>query len=118
MRCARRYTAAYNALSALDPNGEWAARLQYLDMAKDIRSPHRDHDGEMARGKVEAEGTRWLSWIWLTQLPTHVLTEIDDSMWVEWGKFHARAMRWGEEVVLISKEMKRVIQYLDWKSGW
>ena len=87
-------------------------------MAKDNRSPHRDRDGEMARGKVEAEGTRRLSWIWLTQLPTHLLTEIDDSMWVEWGKSHARAMRWGEEVVLISEEMKRVIQYLDWKSGW
>ena len=57
MRCARRYTVAYNALSALDPNGEWAARLRYLDMAKDIQSPHRDRDGEMARGKVEAEGT-------------------------------------------------------------
>ena len=118
MHCARRYTAAYNALSALDPNGEWAARLQYLDMAKDIRSPHRDRDGETARGKVEVEGTRRLSWIWLTQLPTHVLTEIDDSMRVEWAKSHARAMQWGEEVVLISEEMRRVIQYLDWKSGW
>ena len=57
MHCARRYMVAYNALSALDPNGEWAARLQYLDTAKDIRSPHCDCDGEMARGKVEVEGT-------------------------------------------------------------
>lgn len=60
----------------------------------------------MARGKVEAEGTRRLSWIWLTQLPTHVSTEIDDSMRVEWAKSRARAMRWGEEVVLISEEMR------------
>lgn len=118
LRCARRYTAAYNAMCALDPGGDWSARLRFLDHAKDVRSPHRDRDEESAKGKREAEGTRQLSWIWRVQLPLRVSTEIGDSMRVEWAKSRARAMRWGEEIVLLREEMRRVIQYLDWKSRW
>jgi hypothetical protein len=58
LRCARRYSAAFEALKALDPNGDWTARLQYLDHANDIRGPHREEDDE-------SEGKREMSWIWL-----------------------------------------------------
>src|ERR1700685_1714007 len=39
-------------------------------------------------------------------------------MRVEWGKSKARAERWREETVLLSEEMRRVIQYFDWKAKW
>jgi hypothetical protein len=55
MRCAERYRAAYSALAALDPCGEWSNRLRHLADA-DIRQPRRGDD--------EAEGTREVSWIW------------------------------------------------------
>ena len=58
LRCARRYSAAFEALKALDPNGQWTTRLQYLNHAQDIRGPHRDEDDEL-------EGRREMSWIWL-----------------------------------------------------
>ena len=58
LRCARRYTAAFTALTALDPNGDWTAHLRHLDHAKDIRGPHREEEDE-------SEGKREMSWIWL-----------------------------------------------------
>jgi len=36
---------------------------------------------------------------------------------VEWCKARARAMRWSEEVHLLLEEMRRVLQFLDWKAG-
>lgn len=39
-------------------------------------------------------------------------------MWVEWAKSHAHAQWWSEEVVLVIKEMRQVIQHLDWKASW
>lgn len=89
LRCARRYMAAYNALCALDPGGDWSVWLHFLDHVKDVRSPHWDHDEETAKGKREAEGTHQLSWIWQVQLPLRVSTEIGDSMRVKWAKSRA-----------------------------
>jgi hypothetical protein len=59
MRTANCYRAAYKALLVLDPNGEWITRLKELK-DDDIKGPRRDEE--------EAEGTRQLSWIWLTPL--------------------------------------------------
>jgi hypothetical protein len=58
-RGARRYDAAFQALSALDPNGAWTNRLKRLDHSKDLCLPHCDRDEE------PSEGRRELSWIWL-----------------------------------------------------
>ncbi|KAI0754686.1 hypothetical protein C8Q80DRAFT_1067603, partial [Daedaleopsis nitida] len=30
----------------------------------------------------------------------------------------ARAERWGEEIILLDKEMCRVVGYFEWKAGW
>ena len=77
MHTANRYRAARQALLALDPHGGWIMRLRELK-ADDVKGPKRDDD--------EAEGTRQLSWIWLTpsgeQLPTPNSlnqNEIDES---------------------------------------
>jgi hypothetical protein len=37
---------------------------------------------------------------------------------IEWMKSRARAERWSEEVVLTEEEMRRVLDFLDWKSNW
>jgi hypothetical protein len=58
LRCARRYSAAFDALKALDPSGDWTVRFQHLDHTKDIRGPHREEEDR-------SEGNREMSWIWL-----------------------------------------------------
>ncbi|KIM80240.1 hypothetical protein PILCRDRAFT_9784 [Piloderma croceum F 1598] len=118
LHCARRYSAAFEALKALDPNGDWTARLRHLDHACDIRGPHRDEDDE-------SEGRREMFWIWLAgradgQPSSDTITadEISTSMRVEWVKSKARAERWREETILLAEEMRRVIAYFDWKAKW
>jgi hypothetical protein len=37
-------------------------------------------------------------------------------MRVEWAQSIARADRWEEEVTLLQEEMRRVVQYLEWRS--
>ena len=53
IRCAERYSAAYQALSTLDPDGHWTARLQFLDHKKDLRPPRRSEDDESRESKRE-----------------------------------------------------------------
>jgi hypothetical protein len=40
------------------------------------------------------------------------------DMRVEWAKTRARAERWSEEIILLNEEMRRVLQYLNWKATW
>ena len=75
MRCAERYSAAFKALSTLDPNGDWTHHLKFLDHKKDLRSPRRDDDDP-------GESKRELSWIWLVSRDDGTATssdEINDS---------------------------------------
>ena len=64
-RCARRYSAAYDALCTLNPPGDWRDRLRPLDHAKDLRLPGRDKDKDKNKNQRESEGRREISWIWL-----------------------------------------------------
>lgn len=86
-RCAARYRAAYSALFALDPDGEWRKRLHELK-PEDVRSLHRPRDEDKSKSKKRkdrprdednskskkrkdrpSEGRRELSWIWLQNGP-------------------------------------------------
>lgn len=40
------------------------------------------------------------------------------AMLVEWAKAMAHSDRWKKEILLLTEEMRRVIQYLHWKSWW
>lgn len=40
------------------------------------------------------------------------------GMRVGWAKSKARAERWHEEVLLLTEEMRRVIEYFEWKARW
>jgi hypothetical protein len=55
-RCVERYHAAYSALTALNPGGEWVCYLQELK-PEDVKPPLRMEN--------ESERKRELSWIWM-----------------------------------------------------
>lgn len=115
-RAAQEYRTARNALSILDPNGAWSLELRELK-DQDIRGPGKDADDNSSNSRYEP------SWIWL--MP-HVSgssnanqeEEFNESMRVEWAKARARMMRWKEELLLVSEEMRRVIEYLKWREQW
>ncbi|KAG2742314.1 hypothetical protein P692DRAFT_20811856 [Suillus brevipes Sb2] len=35
---------------------------------------------------------------------------------IEWCKARARAMRWAEEVELLKEEMRRILQFFEWRA--
>ena len=37
-------------------------------------------------------------------------------MRIEWCKARARAMRWAEEVELLKEEMRRILQFFEWRA--
>ena len=39
-------------------------------------------------------------------------------MRVEYAKTRARALRWSEEVYLVKEEMRRVLEFFNWKMNW
>ena len=112
---AARYRAAYDSLLVLDSDGSWKLQLRVLEDG-DIRGPKQDTDDE-----VLGEGTREHSWIWLVGSnvdPQTEDSETKEAMRVEWGKTWARVQRWTEEVRLLQEEMRRVLQFLEWKAQW
>ncbi len=125
-RAAERYRAARAALETLDKGGDWEARFKILHDA-DLRGPGRDTDGD-ERIRL-GEGRYEISWIWLVPrgadlaMPDGVEGELDpneflENVKVEWARSQARMERWGEEVLLLQEEMRRVIEYFEWKAGW
>ena len=123
-----RYQAAYTALLAADPGGEWKNRLKNLQNS-DVRGPGKDDfyiQEPGNQGPEPSKGRFEISWIWLVpRLVTEV--EADNSeqvldelegMRIEWSKSQARKMRWEEEVELIQEEMRRTIVYYEWKVSW
>ena len=116
-RYAERYRAARGALLTLDPSGLWREHLRQLN-TEDIRGPGRDDDSS-SNGWFEQ------SWIWLVPRVQSMVDGVgeseehfNESMRVEWAKSQARVKHWEEEVLIIQEEMRRVIQYFEWKGTW
>ncbi|KAF7971014.1 hypothetical protein HWV62_22285 [Athelia sp. TMB] len=115
---AARYNAAFNALTMLDPNGDWKSSFKPLNPAVDLHLPRREDDD------TGPENRRELSWIWLVprsadaQRRVATADEVCDSMRVEWAKSLARQDRWCEEGQLLREEMRRIIHYFHWKAQW
>ncbi|RDB15508.1 hypothetical protein Hypma_004165 [Hypsizygus marmoreus] len=114
--CAEDYRAAHTALVALgtvlDKVG-WQHQLLPL-LAADIREISEGEDGD-------SEGRRRMSWIWKTMGVAGINENDDnfrDALRVEWCKSRARAMRFTEEVTLLSEEMDRVLRFLKWQQEW
>jgi len=121
----QRYRVAYDALIRLDPAGEW--RGTYLELKdEDNRGPGKE-DHERGVG----DGSYTFSWIWLSNPQARNTggsdagysegvasdEEVNDAMRVQWATSHARLERWVEEVELLQEEMRRVVMFLEWKSG-
>ncbi|KAJ7810115.1 hypothetical protein B0H13DRAFT_2248680 [Mycena leptocephala] len=79
-----------------------------------------DPEEAARRAALRAEGKMPMSWIWLSQGADGEEGDVVDneSLRVEWAKTRARAMRYGEEVDLGEEEMRRVPDFLDWRSEW
>ncbi len=121
-RAAERYRAARAALERLDESGDWRTRFKVL-LESDLRGPGRDEDDRSSEGRWE------MSWIWRVPrgpgqvMPQGVEGELDpgeflENVKVEWARSKARAERWAEEVELLQEEMRRVIEYFEWKASW
>jgi|ERR1700678_2189388 hypothetical protein len=120
-RAANRYHVAYNALMALDPNGQWKEQLKELK-ASDIRGPGRNPDDNPDDAKTN--GRFEPSWIWLVTRSqkergeNQTEDEFNQSMCSEWAQTRARMCRWREELLIIQEEMRRVLAFFEWKSTW
>ncbi|KAH9914777.1 uncharacterized protein BXZ73DRAFT_92737 [Epithele typhae] len=120
-RAAERYRAARTALLALDHTGGWQERLKEL-RGEDIRGPGRPDDEDPT-----GDGRFIVSWIWLVprvsgESPVGCedinVTEVLDNMKYEWSRSKARAERWTEEVALLEEEMRRIVEFFEWKARW
>ncbi|KAK7691702.1 hypothetical protein QCA50_005102 [Cerrena zonata] len=108
---ASRYRAAYAALLVIEPEGLCLGNLKKLK-DEDIRGPGREEEDGFTEGTFEP------SWIWLVHTETDTSQEFSNAMRVEWAKTKARAERWAEEVRLLQEEMRRVLEYFEWKARW
>ena len=118
-RAVRRYRTARDALFELDPTGTWQKEFQVL-RDEDNRGPLKE-SGEEGVG----DGRHAPSWIWTVpsaaSLPSKGSAaekrEMNETARFEWMTCRARADRWKEEEELLQEEMRRVLVYLEWKSG-
>jgi len=114
-RAVRRYRLAYAALLSLDPTGDWRKEFQELT-DKDNRGPGKEL-GEKGVG----DGRYAMSWIWTSggdHADDSSDQQVNETVRHEWMTCRARADRWREELDLLQEEMRRVIAFLEWKSGW
>jgi hypothetical protein len=76
-----------------------------------------------ARGARDGTGETYktLSWIWTTGHTLRIddQTDADDRVLrAEWCKSRARKTRATEEVLKVQEEMRRTLNYLEWRSAW
>ena len=120
-RAANRYCVAYTAIAALDPNGSWKESLKELKPT-DIWGPGRDPDypEEAKTSKGQFEPSR----IWLVphspqeKGDNQTDDEFNHRMHAEWAQTQAHMCQWKEELLIIQEEMRRVLAFVEWKSGW
>lgn len=143
-RGAERYRRARAALVILDPNGAWKEEFKEL-RKDDVRGPGKDSDersldevlqaalgteidttskakAKPSRSQQKSNGRFEESWIWLVQRKgkagKNEEDEFGDDIRVEWAKSRARSLRWKEEFLLVKEEMRRVIEWYEWKAAW
>ncbi|KAJ7818926.1 hypothetical protein B0H13DRAFT_2132258 [Mycena leptocephala] len=134
-RAAASYRAARKALVALGrtlKRDEWQVQLRELK-EDDVRGLPRARFSDPDRKKKQKEATRREakkakldaerppSWIWISEGISGDPGDrqaMNEAVRIEWAKARARRMRWREEVDLLEEEMRRVLQFLRWRSDW
>ncbi|KAJ7137354.1 hypothetical protein C8R43DRAFT_893689 [Mycena crocata] len=130
----RRMTAQYRAARAalvvlgraLENDG-WEKTLQPL-LDVDVRGMPRATFGDPERQKATRHTNRRrrtapapVSWIWIVQAQAVKPGEpaaMNEALRIEWAKARARSLRWIEEIDLLEEEMRRIAQFLLWRSEW
>lgn len=110
-KCVQHYRVARDALLCLDPHGDWRSLYPPLN-EHDNRGPGKEP--EEMKG---TDGGYTPSWIWCSGTTTVSSDEVNQDMRVEWAQCVARADRWEEEGILLQEEMRRVVEFLEWRSG-
>ncbi|KAJ7790787.1 hypothetical protein B0H14DRAFT_2625671 [Mycena olivaceomarginata] len=131
-RAAAQYRVARNTLVTLGKElnrDEWEWTFRHL-AEEDVRGLPRAqfHDPERKKKKskqrkrmAKNKEPREMSWIWVARgqdATPGTKTAMDEAVRIEWAKTRARAMRWAEEVDLLEEEMRRIDQFLRWRSDW
>ncbi|KAG6885483.1 hypothetical protein C0992_005120, partial [Termitomyces sp. T32_za158] len=114
---AEEYRVAYKALDSLSTldigdvgeinKNNWQVTLLPLHVG-DIRELSEAEDDRTS------EGRRMISWIWKTLgvVSDDNSQDLHDVLRIEWCKSRAWAMRFSEEVELLTEEMERVLRFL------
>ncbi|KAJ7257694.1 hypothetical protein C8J57DRAFT_1436922 [Mycena rebaudengoi] len=133
--------ATLEVLGAALKRNEWAWTLKELK-EEDVRGlpratfadPDRQKGGKNSkkvraakkrsrtkRARLAAKVERVVSWIWIAEAQVVRDGEspaMNEALRIEWAKARARCMRWREEVDLLEEEMRRIVQFLMWRSDW
>ncbi|KAJ7490197.1 hypothetical protein B0H11DRAFT_2229118 [Mycena galericulata] len=128
---ASRYRAARTALLGLRGPGGWEEVFQVLEMT-DIRGMNERSLNE--EEKEEERKARLLAGLRPDEQDidefgdasrtdaaagdTTADGRLHDDIRIEWTKARARADRWREDLILLEEEMRRVLQFCDWKANW
>ncbi|KAF8240606.1 hypothetical protein L208DRAFT_1124282, partial [Tricholoma matsutake] len=64
-----------------------------------------------------SEGQQMMLWIWRTTGVRDSSMGMQEALWLEWCKTHARAHHWQEECLLLEEEMRRVQESFLWEIG-
>lgn len=102
---------------------------EQLEAATTVHNEEQEGGGIdlMAEKRSRRDGTgetrRTLSWIWLVERGDGTYEgagsgQSDDILRSEWAKSRARCNRATEEVRLLREEMRRLVEFLNWKARW
>ncbi|KAF7975075.1 hypothetical protein HWV62_10461 [Athelia sp. TMB] len=119
-----RYRRSSAALLALRGKGSWETHLQELQ-DDDVRglNEHLMTEHEKIQREQRIAAGKQVDHNALDGVPVegtlgdgkHKMVE---ALRVEWAKCQARAARWHEELMLLKEEMRRVLQFGEWKEQW
>ncbi|KAJ7678748.1 hypothetical protein B0H14DRAFT_2655745 [Mycena olivaceomarginata] len=70
--------------------------------------------------KQKAEDGMEMSWIWKVEGATGEDQDVgqNEALRIEWAKARAKAMCYTEETDLLEEEMRRVLQFFQWRADW
>ncbi|KAJ7683938.1 hypothetical protein B0H14DRAFT_2422270, partial [Mycena olivaceomarginata] len=105
--------AALVQLGAVLKRDEWRSRLKVLTPA-DVRGKPSAAVEKEAQDKLE------MSWIWVMEGTAGAEGDVvnNEALRIDWAKTRAKAMRYAEEVDLLEEEMRRVLQFFEWRADW
>ncbi|KAF8058561.1 hypothetical protein FPV67DRAFT_1565454 [Lyophyllum atratum] len=134
LRGSGEWEETYRTLNAADIRAvnEWTVLEEEAVTGKRARAivgdADENSDGEVGLRTLSTlrlrvgDGHRNMSWIWYTVTAAEMEDDADDSLHegirLEWVKARARAERWREEVMLLEEEMRRVLEYCEWRASW